>query len=112
MLRTVPEIAVVGEAESAQEAMAGVLDSACDVLLLDLQLTDGSGLDILPQLKAQRPSLRVIVLTNFATAQHRDASLAAGADVFLDKSQEFLRVPEILREWLGTPRAGWSGCAT
>jgi DNA-binding NarL/FixJ family response regulator len=106
MLSTVPGVAVVGEAESAQEAIAGVVDSACDVLLLDLQLADGSGLEVLPQVKARCPSLRVIVMTNFATAQYREASLAAGADVFLDKSREFRRVPEILREWRAAPRAG------
>jgi DNA-binding NarL/FixJ family response regulator len=104
MLRTVPGISVVGEAESVRAAIAGVLSTASDVLLLDLQLADGSGLDVLSGLKTQRPALRVIVLTNFATAQHRQASLAAGADVFLDKSQEFQRVPDILRGWLDLPQ--------
>lgn len=109
MLRTVPGISVVGEAESVQAAISGVLGSACDVLLLDLQLADGSGLDVLSSLKVKRPALRVIVLTNFATAQHRQASLAAGADVFLDKSQEFQRVPTILREWDDHLQAGLPG---
>ena len=45
------------------------------------------------------PQVRVIVLSNFSSAQHRQASLALGADLFLDKSQEFGRVPEILRAW-------------
>jgi DNA-binding NarL/FixJ family response regulator len=44
--------------------------------------------------------VRVIVLTNFATAQHRQASRAAGADAFLDKSQDFALVPQLLREWI------------
>jgi DNA-binding NarL/FixJ family response regulator len=91
MLRRVPGVSVVGEAESVRAAIAGVLSTASDVLLLDLQLADGSGLDVLSSLKVKHPALRVIVLTNFATAQHRQASLAAGADVFLDKSQEFQR---------------------
>ena len=109
MLRTVPGVSVVGEAESAQAAIAGVLSTASDVLLLDLQLANGSGLDVLNGLKPQRPELRVIVLTNFATAQHRQACLAAGADVFLDKSQEFERVPGILQEWLDHPQTGLPG---
>ena len=92
-----------------QAAISGVLGSACDVLLLDLPLADGSGLDVLSSLKVKRPALRVIVLTNFATAQHRQASLAAGADVFLDKSHESQRVPAILREWDAHPHAGLPG---
>jgi two-component system response regulator DevR len=105
LLRTVPGVTVVGEADSVTDAIAGVLGSGADTLLLDLQLTDGSGLDVLASIKPQRPALHVIVLSNFTSAQHRKASLAAGADVFLDKSQEFGRVPEILRGWLN-PTSG------
>jgi DNA-binding NarL/FixJ family response regulator len=103
MVRAIPGLVVVGEAESVRGAVDGTLSSVADVLLLDLQLADGSGLDVLAEVKLQRPTLRVIVLTNFATQQFRQASLAAGSDVFLDKSQEFGRVPETLRAWLDGP---------
>jgi DNA-binding NarL/FixJ family response regulator len=105
MLGTVSGVEVVGEADSVQGAIDGVLSTAADALLLDLQLTDGNGLDVLAAIKPQRPGMHVIVLSNFATPQYRQASLAAGADVFLDKSQEFGRVPEILRGWLVAPSA-------
>lgn len=101
MLRTVPNVTVVGEADSVNAAIDGVLGSGADTMLLDLQLLDGSGLDVLAAVKPRRPELHVIVLSNFTSSQHRRASLGAGADVFLDKSQEFARVPEILRGWLG-----------
>ena len=93
-----PGVTVVGEAESVRGAIDGALAVAVDVMLLDLQLVGGSGLDVLAALKPQRPGLYVIVLSNFANAQqYRDASLAAGADVVLDKTTEFGRVREILR---------------
>jgi DNA-binding NarL/FixJ family response regulator len=100
LLQTIPGVTVVGEAESVSAGIKGVLGSDADTVLLDLQLTDGSGLDVLPALKSQRPALHVIVLTNFTSAQYRRASFSAGADVFLDKSNEFMRVPEILRGWI------------
>jgi DNA-binding NarL/FixJ family response regulator len=76
-------------------------------MLLDLQLADGSGLDVLAAVKPQRPGLYVIVLSNFANAQqYRDASLAAGADVVLDKTKEFGRVRDILRDRLSSAPAG------
>jgi DNA-binding NarL/FixJ family response regulator len=106
LLQTVPGVTVVGEADSVSGGINGVLGSDADTVLLDLQLTDGSGLTVLPALKAKRPTLHVIVLSNFASAQHRQASFAAGADVFLDKSHEFMRVPEILRGWLPDSGAG------
>jgi DNA-binding NarL/FixJ family response regulator len=107
MLRAVPGVAVVGEAESVRGAVDGALATATDVMLLDLQLADGSGLDVLAAVKPQRPQLYVIVLSNFANAQqYRDASLAAGADVVLDKTKEFGRLREILRGRLDAERPG------
>ena len=107
ILRTVDGVDVVGETGSVRGAVDGVLATAVDVMLLDLQLADGSGLDVLTAVKPQRPQLYVIVLSNFAGAQqYRDASLAAGADVVLDKTKEFGRVREILRGRLDAERAG------
>jgi DNA-binding NarL/FixJ family response regulator len=107
MLRAVPGVAVVGEADSVRGAIDGVLGAAADVMLLDLQLLDGSGLEVLAAVKPQRPRLYVIVLSNFVNAQqYRDASLAAGADVVLDTTKEFGRVREILRGRLDAEQAG------
>ena len=100
LLQTVPGLTLVGEAESVSGAINGVLGSDADTVLLDLQLADGTGLDVLPELKARRPALNVVVLTNLSSTQYRKACFAAGADVFLDKSHEFMRVPEILRGWI------------
>src|SRR5262245_61442516 len=61
MLSTVAGVAVVGEADSVQGAIDGALAGAADVLLLDLQLVDGSGLDVLSAMRRQRPHLRTIV---------------------------------------------------
>jgi two-component system, NarL family, response regulator DevR len=106
IVRTVPGVIVVGEAESVRGAVDGVLATAVDVMLLDLKLGDGSGLEVLAEVKPQRPELFVIILSNFANAQqYRDASLAAGADVVLDKTAEFGRVREILRGRSGAERA-------
>ena len=100
MVRMVAGINVIGEADSVNEAIDGVLGNAVDTLLLDLQMKDGIGLEVLARVKQARPELRVIVLTNFATPQYRRASLSAGAEFCLDKSQEFGLVPGILRSWL------------
>ena len=100
MVQMVAGINVIGEADSVNEAIDGVLGSAADTMLLDLQLKDRMGLEVLARVKQARPELRVIVLTNFATPQYRQASLSAGAEFCLDKSREFGLVPGILRNWL------------
>ena len=107
MLWTVPGVTVVGETGSVRGAVDSALAAAVDVMLLDLQLADGSGLDVLAAVRPRRPRLYVIVLSNFANAQqYRDASLAAGADVVLDKTTEFGRVREILRGRLDAEQSG------
>jgi DNA-binding NarL/FixJ family response regulator len=110
ILRGIPGVDVVGETGSVRGAVDGALAAAVDVMLLDLQLADGSGLDVLAAVKPQRPGLYVIVLSNFATqTQYHDASLAAGADVVLDKTTEFGRVRDLLRGRLAAPPSGLPG---
>lgn len=105
MLETVAGVEVAGEADSVRGAVDGVLSTTPDAVLLDLQLLDGNGLEVLARVKPLRPGLRVIVLSNLANDQYRAAGMAAGADVFLDKSHDFVRVPDILRSWLAAPVA-------
>lgn len=105
MLRTIDGVDVVGEAATVRDGVAGVLASGARILLLDLQLEDGNGLEVLAAVKPQRPDLRVVVLSNLANQQYREASALAGADVFLDKSNEFSRLPDILRGWLREAQA-------
>jgi DNA-binding NarL/FixJ family response regulator len=105
MLHTIDGVTVVGEASSVRDGVAGLLASDARVLLLDLQLEDGNGLEVLAAIKPQRPDLRVIVLSNLANQQYREASALAGAEVFLDKSNEFARLPSLLRGWLDKSQA-------
>lgn len=90
---------IVGTAEDVTAAIAGLEDNHPDALILDLQLPSGSGLQVLRAVREKLPAMRVIVMTNFAAEPYRKAALAAGAEVFLDKSAEFARVRDILSEW-------------
>lgn len=100
MLTALPDVTLVGEAESVTEAIAGITATRPDAVVLDLQIIGGSGLEVLKACRAALPHLRVAVLTNFATDQHRRACLAAGAEHFLDKSSEFPRIRSIMADWV------------
>ena len=100
MLRAVSGVQLIEESDSMSDALAEGLHLHADALLLDPRPPGGSSLELLAGLKQARPALRVIVLTNFASPQYRQASLAAGADRCLDKSREFSLVPMILRDWI------------
>jgi DNA-binding NarL/FixJ family response regulator len=80
---------VVGDAGTPADAIDGILRTQPDCVLLDYQLVDGTGVDVLRAVHPQLPQVAFIVLTNHATTQHRRACLDAGARFFLDKSTEF-----------------------
>lgn len=90
---------IVGTAEDVAPAIAGLTGASPDALILDLQLPSGSGLEVLKAVRQRLPRLRVIVMTNFAAEPYRKAAMAAGAEVFLDKSADFERVRDILAGW-------------
>ena len=82
-------VEIVGDAGTTEDAITGILLTRPDCVLLDYQLLDGTGVDVLRAVHRKSPEIAFIVLTNHATAQHRRACLAAGARFFLDKSTEF-----------------------
>lgn len=96
MLGEVDGLRIVGEAESADSAVAGILGTQPDAVVLDIHLTGGSGLDVLRQVHRMSPEIMFIVLTNYPTPQYRHSCMLAGASHFLDKSSEFRTVAALL----------------
>jgi DNA-binding NarL/FixJ family response regulator len=94
---------LVGEAGTVGAAIAGIRSTHPEAVILDLQLEDGSGLDVLKAVRPAAPELHVAVLTNYATDQHRRACMNAGAEFFLDKSSDFPRIREIVQGWTRHP---------
>lgn len=91
------KVEVVGEADTEADAVAALRTTAWDALILDLALKQGSGLGVLKAIRPWRPpGAKVIVLTNYAATPMRQASLAQGADLVLDKMHESHRVREAL----------------
>lgn len=78
---------VVGEAGDAGEAVARLAGAAWDVVVLDISLPGRSGLDLLPELRATWPAVRVIVLSSFGDQQFAVRALRDGAAAFLTKER-------------------------
>lgn len=102
-IRAVSGAQLVGEAGTVGAAIDGIRATRPSALILDLQLEDGSGLDVLKAVRSCAPALHVAVLTNYATDQHRRACIDAGAEYFLDKSSDFPRIREIVQGWAHRP---------
>ncbi|MGR3907431.1 response regulator transcription factor [Burkholderia sp. SR8] len=82
-------VVVVGEAEDGQDAWLQIVSSRADVVIVDLRLADGSGLELIGMLSKAAPKVVTIVLTNHSAPAFREACAAAGADHFFDKTAEF-----------------------
>jgi DNA-binding NarL/FixJ family response regulator len=94
----IPNVRVVGQAESIDEALEGMRSVRPRVLIVDIQLRGGSGIRLLKQMRlanVTRPEL-VIVMTNYPTDDYRKASQDCGADHFFDKASEFDKVHDVL----------------
>ena len=102
-IRAIGGAELVGEAGTVGAAIDGIRSTRPSAVILDLQLEDGSGLDVLKAVHPFSPALHVAVLTNYATDQHRRACMDAGAEYFLDKSSDFPRIREIVQGWTHRP---------
>ena len=79
------EVSVIGEAGTARETLEQVRSGKWDVLVLDINLPDGSGLDVLRQVKQEFPQLPVLILTIYGEEQFAVRALRAGAAGYLTK---------------------------
>ena len=95
---------VVGQAETYDDAVAGIASTVPDVGFFDIKLARGNGIDAMAEAKRRVPDLVSIIMSNYATPQHVKASAEAGAAYFLDKSSDFERISEILSSIAGGRR--------
>jgi two-component system response regulator DevR len=98
LLEEVPGALLVGQAGDVPEAVHGIQEKKPDALILDLHMPGGSGLDVLRAIRTDHPRLYVVICTNYPYPEYREQCLTAGANLFLDKSAEFEKIPSILRE--------------
>ena len=84
-----PSATIVGEAESPKACIDGILATHPDVVVLDVQLEGGQGLEVLNAVRSADPSIAFVVFSNNSGPAYRKRYIGAGAARFLDKSTEF-----------------------
>jgi DNA-binding NarL/FixJ family response regulator len=85
MLEAEPDMCVVGEAATAEEAVREAVRCAPDVAVLDIRLPDGDGVTVCRDLLSELPGLSCLMLTSFADDDALVASVLAGASGYLLK---------------------------
>lgn len=97
---TVPgAMRVAASAETESEAIEKIGGGEFDVLIVDVELRQGSGINVIRQVRRMyegRKQPLVIVLTNYSLPTVRERCMSAGADHFLDKMQQFGEVRSLI----------------
>ena len=84
--RQTSQYEVVAEAGSASEALAACRELKPDLIILDINLPDRSGLATIPDLRRASPNTRILLCTAFAAEDRLHDAMTAGADGFVEKT--------------------------
>ena len=93
-----PAFTVAGEAKDGHEVLAAVRAGGFEVLLLDLSMPGRSGIELIGQVKVERPELRVLVLSMHGEQQYAVRAIRAGAAGYLTKDAAPTQLVEALRK--------------
>ena len=85
MLEATDDIVVAGEAGTVREAVERAAAVLPDVIVMDVRLTDGSGIEATREIRAARPVTQVLMLTSFADEEALFSSIMAGASGYVLK---------------------------
>jgi two-component system response regulator DevR len=94
LLSSVDDVVVCAEAATARDAVTVAAQALPDVIVMDVRLSDGSGIEATRDIRAARPQTQVLMLTSFADDEALFASIMAGASGYVLKQ---IHSPELLR---------------
>lgn len=98
LLLTSGDFDVVGEARDGYEVVQLVRAAEFDVLLLDMSMPGKSGMELIKQVKAEKPKLRVLVLSMHQEHQYAVRAIKAGASGYLTKESASTQLVSAIRK--------------
>jgi DNA-binding NarL/FixJ family response regulator len=93
-----PDMSLVGEAASAQEAIGQYRSVHPDVTLMDIQMPEGSGINAIVEIRSEFPAAKIIVLTTYSGDVLANRALKAGACGYLLKGAVRKELIETIRQ--------------
>ena len=104
LISEIEGVELVGQAGDAPEAIEGIQHLRPDVVILDVRMPGGNGIQVLEAIKKKNAAPVVIMLTAFPYPQYRKKCLEAGAEYFFDKATEFERIAQVVEQLAGPGR--------
>jgi DNA-binding NarL/FixJ family response regulator len=97
ILSETDDIAVMGEAATAPDVLRLVREQRWNVVVLDISLPGGNGIELIGEIRRERPDARVLILTMHPEEQYAVRALRAGASGFLTKESAPEKLVEAVR---------------
>ena len=91
------DLEVCGEASTQEEALSLVKETVPDLILVDIFLASGNGLELIKQVKSRFPLIKMLVISAFQDSLYAERALRAGALGYLNKQQSSGKVIEAIR---------------
>lgn len=85
-LSKLPNVNIVGEAKDVTTAKHLLDEIEYGLAIYDINMPNGSGIDLMKYTKKKYPSTKIIIMTNYSIGDYKERSLEAGANYFFDKS--------------------------
>jgi DNA-binding NarL/FixJ family response regulator len=98
LLSEIDKLEFIGHARNAPEAIESIQKLRPDVVILDIRLESGSGIDVLQKIREQMIPTCIIILTNYPYPQYRQKCMELGADYFFDKVADVDKLPPLFRQ--------------
>jgi len=82
-----PDLEICGEADSVATALEQIVESSPDVCLIDVQLVDSHGIDLIKEIHGRFPSIKMLVVSAFDESLYAERALRAGAHGYINKRE-------------------------
>jgi len=99
-----PDLSVCGEADSENEALALVSKIGPELVLIDISLKSGHGLDLIKRIHALNPAIKMLVISGFQESLYAERAFRAGALGYLNKQESNEKLIEAIRTVLAGKR--------
>jgi DNA-binding response OmpR family regulator len=103
LMLEVPRVRLLAHAATGEAVLNSVRAYAPDILVMDARIASGDSRGFIAALRREKPSLVVIILSNLVDPLYRQHFESAGANLFLDKSNEFIHLRQFVRELVHCP---------
>lgn len=99
MISAIDEVEISGFSGFVNESLIEIKESKPDIIILDIRLNGGSGIEILSEIKTVLPETKIIMLTNYSYPQYKKKCFELGADYFFDKSKDFEKIVDVISDY-------------